>query len=60
MLIGQQFLDMAYFRHYHYNGHLLPIMKIYNPEETCYGWSASVIINSNAELKCWPCQALHN
>ena len=34
----------------------MSIVKIYNPEETCcYARSASVIINSNTGLKCWPC-----
>ena len=57
MLFGQQVLDNASFRHYHYYGHLLSIMKIYNPEETCcYARPASVIINSNTGLKCWPCR----
>ena len=55
MLLGQQILDMAYFCHCHYHGHLLSIMKIYNPGGTCcYARPASVILNSNAGLKCWP------
>ena len=33
MLLAQPILDMAYFRHYYYYGHLLSIIKIYNPEE---------------------------
>ena len=57
MLLAQRILDMAYFCHYHYNGHLLPFIKICNPEETCcYARAASVIINSNTGLKCWPCR----
>ena len=57
MLLVQRILDMAYFRHYYYYGHLLSITKLYNPEETCcYARPASVIINSNTGLKCWPCR----
>ena len=55
MLFGQQVLDMAYFGHYHYYGHLRSITKIYNPEETCC-WSASAKIKSNIGLKWWPCR----
>ena len=54
MLLGQHVLDNIYFRHHHYYGHLLSIVKIYNPEEGCwYARPASVIIN-NTGLKCWP------
>ena len=57
MLLAQPILDMAYFRHYYYYGHLLSIFKIYNPEETCcYARPVSVVINSNTGLKCWPCR----
>ena len=57
MLLGQQVLDNAYFSHYYYNGHFLSIMKMYNPQETCcYARPASVVINSNTGLKCWPCR----
>ena len=57
MLIGQQVLDNAYFPHCYYYGHLLSIMKIYKPEETyCYARRASLIVNSNTRLKCWPCR----
>ena len=54
MLLAQRILDMAYFRHYYHYGHLLFIIKIYNPEETCcYARPASVTMNSNIGLKCW-------
>ena len=57
MLIAQRILDMAYFCHYHYYGHLLSIIKICNPGKTCsYGRPVSVIINSNTGSKCWPCR----
>ena len=57
MLLAQRILDMAYFRHDHYYGHLLSNIKIYNPEETCcYARPASVIINMNTGLKCGPCR----
>ena len=57
ILLAQRICDMAYFSHYHYYGHLLSIIKIYNPEETCcYARPAAVIINSNTGLKCWPCR----
>ena len=57
MLLAQQNLDMAYFCHYYHYGHLLSIVKIYNPEETCcYARPVSVIININTGLKCWPCR----
>ena len=57
ILLGQQILEMAYFRPYYYYCLLLPIMKIYNPEQTCcYAWPATVTINSNIGLKCWPCR----
>ena len=50
MLLAQRIFDMVYFVHYynHYV-HLLPIIMIYNPEETCcHARPASVIIISNA------------
>ena len=54
---AKRILDMAYFRHYYYYGQLLSIIEIYNPEETrCYARPASVIINSDTGLKCWPCR----
>ena len=57
MLLAQPILNMAYFRHYYYYGHLLSIIKIYNLDETCcYARPVSVIINSNTGLKCWPCR----
>ena len=57
MLLAQRILDMSYFRHYYYYGHLLPIIKIYNQEKTCcYARPASVTINNNIILKCWPCR----
>ena len=57
MLLAQWIWNMAYFRYYYHYGHLLPIIKICNPEETCcYARPASVIINSNTGLKCWPCR----
>ena len=34
MMLGQEVLDNAHFRHFYYYGHLVSIMKIYNPEET--------------------------
>ena len=34
MLLAWRILDIAYFRHYHYYGHLLSIIGICNPEET--------------------------
>ena len=37
MLFARRILDIAYFRHYYYYGHLLSIIEICNPEETsCY------------------------
>ena len=52
MFLAQQVFDMAYFRHYYYNDHLLSIIEVYNPEETyCYARPANVIINSNTGLK---------
>ena len=52
ILLAKLILDMAYFRHYHFCGHILSIVKIYNPEETCcYARPASVIANSNTQLK---------
>ena len=59
MLLARRILDrsIAYFRHYYYNGHLLFIIEICNPEETSrYARPASVIINCNTGLKCWPCR----
>ena len=57
MLLARRILDIAYFRHYYYYGHLLSIIGICNPEETsCYARPASVIINCNTGLKCWPCR----
>ena len=57
MLLAQRILDMAYFLHYYYYDHLLSIIIIYNPKESCcYARPASVIISSNTGLKCWPCQ----
>ena len=57
MLLAQRILDMAYFRHYYHYGHSLSTIEICNPEETCcYARPASVIINSNTGLKCWPCR----
>ena len=57
MLLAQWILDMAYFLYYHHYGHLLSIIGIYNPEETCcYVRPASVIINNNTGFKCWPCR----
>ena len=57
MLLAQRILDMAYFLHYCYCGHLLSIIIIYSPEEICrYARPASVIINDNTGLKCWPCR----
>ena len=54
MLLAQWIWGMAYFRHFYYYGHLLSIIKICNPEETCcYARPASVVINSNTGLKCW-------
>ena len=49
-------LDIASFRYYYYYGHLLYITGICNPEETSYARAASVIINCNTGLKCWPCR----
>ena len=58
MLLAQRILDVAYFLHYYYCGHLLSIITIYNPEETCrYARPASVIINNHTGLKCWPCRS---
>ena len=57
MLLARRILDIAYIRHYHYYGHLLSITGICNPEEnSCYARPASVIINCNIGLKCWPCR----
>ena len=57
MLLARRILGIAYFRHYYYYGHLLSITGIFNPEETsCYARPASVIINCNTGLKCWPCR----
>ena len=57
MLLARWILDIAYFRQYHYHEHLLSIIGICNPEETsCYARPASVIINCNTGLKCWPCR----
>ena len=57
MLLARRTLDIAYFRRYYYYGHLLSIIGICNPEETsCYARPASVIINFNTGLKCWPCR----
>ena len=57
MLLARRILDIAYFCHYYYHGHSLSIMGICNPEETgCYARPASVIINCNTGLKCWPCR----
>ena len=57
MLLARWILDIAYFRHYHYYGHVLSIIGICNPEETsCYARPASVILNCNTGLKCWPCR----
>ena len=57
MLLAQRILCMAYFLHYNHYGHSLSIIIIYNQEETCcYARPASVIINSNTGLKCWPCR----
>ena len=57
MLLAQRILDIAYFRYYHYYGHLMSIIKIYNPEETCcYARPASAIINRNTGLKYSPCR----
>ena len=56
-LLARWMLDIAYFCHYYYYGHLLSIIDICNPEETsCYARSASVVINCNTGLKCWPCR----
>ena len=56
MLLARRILDIAYFHHYYYYGHLLSIIGICNPEETSrYARPASVIINCNTGLKCWPC-----
>ena len=53
MLLVQRIFDMVYFLNHHYYVHLLPIIIIYNPEETCcYARPASVIINCNTGLKC--------
>ena len=52
MLLARLILDMAYFRHYYYYGHLLSIIGICNPEKNrCYARPASVIINCNTALK---------
>ena len=57
MLLARWILDIAYFRHYYHYGHLLSIIGICNPEETsCYARPASVIINCNTGLNCWPCR----
>ena len=57
MLLARRILDIAYFCHYYYYGHLLSIIGMCNPEETsCYARSASVIVNCNTGLKCWPCR----
>ena len=57
MLLAWRILNIAYFLHYYYCGHLLSIVGICNPEETsCYARPASVIINCNTGLKCWPCR----
>ena len=57
MLLARWILEIANFRHYSYYGHLLSIIGICNLEETsCYARPASVIINCNTGLKCWPCR----
>ena len=54
MLLARRILYIAYFRHYYYD-HLLSFIGMCNPEETsCYARPASVIINCNTWLKCWP------
>ena len=51
-MLARWIWNMAYFRYYYYYGHLLSIIKICNPEETCcYVRPASVIINSNTGSK---------
>ena len=51
MLLARRILDIAYY------GNSLSIIWICNPEETsCYARPASVIINCNTGLKCWPCR----
>ena len=57
MFLAQWILDMACILHYYYCGHLLSIITIYDPEETCcYAGPASVIIDNNIGLKCWSCR----
>ena len=41
MLLAQRILDVTYFLHYYYYGHLLSIIITYNPEETCQTWATS-------------------
>ena len=56
MLVARRILDIAYFFFIYYD-HSLSIIGICNPKETsCYARPASVIINCNTGLKCWPCR----
>ena len=57
MLLARRILDIAYFCHYYYYGHLSSIIGICNLEETSwYARPASVMINCNTGLKCRPCR----
>ena len=61
ILLAQRILDMAYFLHYYYYGHLLSIIILYNLWETSrYAGPASVIINNNTGLKVGLVEAEHH